>query len=233
MVGDLSLYVEVAPVGDVSFDKDTGVLVNDFVDVHILRSLLVRVVSIPGRLPYYRHEVEAVGSMYKKSKSRFVSEWSQRMTHRSCEYDVPVEVSVGDLVLMQHLPNLEQPEGVRYVRYDQLVARLMKLSGGLYPLNGHLLLRMPEDEKGYIDPKYKWRNSLTRGEVIAQGCAVRGYKRWPGFRDKVSENWVGRTVYFRPYSAVRIENDTHRTMDYSSPWPYYRISKPQILSWTD
>jgi hypothetical protein len=233
-VADISMYVEVEPVGDVTYDKATGVLIPDFVDQHLLKSLLMRVVSVPKQLPYYRHMAEFFGGeMGKRTKSPFMTMEIQRLTKYSVEYDMDVEVSPGDLVLVRHLANVEQTDVVRFVPYDYLVAKFRPMSGGLTPLNGHLLLEMDEDEKEYVDPKYRWQNSLTRGKVIAQGMVCNGYKSYPGFVDQPGVNWVGRTVYFRPYSAVRIENDIHRNLEYNTPWPYYRISKPQILGWTE
>ena len=225
-----SNWVRYEHVGDVTSDRHTGVIVQEFVDQHMVKPLLIRILEAPDRLYYGGHKAKELTQSFHKSKSMAASSMANAYIRKSCEFDVPVEVKPGDICIMRHLGNLDDAiHG--YIEYDKLVARV-DLGGRIYPLNGRLLLRMDEDQSGIVDLKNKQRHALrmTSGVVVAQGCKVGGFLMWPKFEDH-DIDLVGKRVFFRRFSAVRIENDTHGMLDYDTPFPYYRIDKPLILAY--
>lgn len=227
-----SNWVRYEHVGDVTSDRHTGVIVQEFVDQHMVRPLLIRILEAPDRLYYGGHDAKAATHGIHRSKSPTASAMANAYIRKSCEFDVPVEVKPGDICIMRHLGNLgDAIPG--YIEYDKLVARLDP-GGRLYPLNGRLLLRMDEDQSGIVDLKHKQRHALrmTSGVVVAQGCKVGGYLMWPRFEDN-DFDWMGNRLFFRRLSAVRIENDVHGMLDYDTPFPYYRIDKPLILAYNE
>lgn len=225
-------WVRYEHVGDVTTDRHTGVIVQEFVDQHMVRPLLIRILEAPDKLYYGGHEAQKWTYTFKKVKSNTVSAMANAYIRKSCEFDVPVEVKPGDICIMRHLGNLNDAiHG--YIEYDKLVARLDP-GGRLYPLNGRLLLRMDEDTSGIVNFKNRQRHHLrmTSGVVVAQGCKVSGYLMWPRFED-ADFDWIGKRLFFRQFAAVRIENDVHGMLDYDTPFPYYRIDKPLILGYND
>ena len=216
-----SIYVKVETV-EVDMASTSGVFIQDFINPDQLKSHYVRIIESPEELPYYGHKVAELKERYPDDLPAHALERMKLWNEYTSEVDVPVEVEPGDICLCRHVALVDNNVPNR-MRYDELIARVDK--GGLYPLNGYLFLSMKPDDSFIKDPRGKWRNRLNEGKVVAQGARVRSYRMRPDFSDD-KENWIGRTVSFRPFLATPIEKEAYMKQD--SEFSLWKIHKLHV-----
>lgn len=159
---------------------------------------------------------------------------------KTMEYDVPMELQVGDNVILNYLSYAEaiknEPiDGGHPVRYDEILVALR--GEQVIPVNGLLLVEplniadteeVKEMSKFLVTPEYvKTQKSETRGYVRYVGSPVRGYQM--DYREEIYESEddvkVGDFVQFDPAYAVPLQYELHRSL----PMILYRMRRKDIL----
>ena len=158
---------------------------------------------------------------------------------KSVEYDVDMELQVGDKVIMSYLSYGEAIknatiDGCHYVRYDEILVAIR--GDQVIPLNGLVLIEpitmtesaeVKEVSKFLILPDYvKVQKSETRGVVRYKGKPVKRYllDRFDTIYESEDDVQVGDYVYFSPNYAVPLQYEMHQTL----PMTLYRMRRKDI-----
>jgi hypothetical protein len=158
---------------------------------------------------------------------------------KSVEYDVDMELEIGDRVIMSYLSYGEAIKNAsvdecHYVRYDEILVAMR--GDQVIPLNGLVLIEpinmtesneVKEVSKFLILPDYvKIQKSETRGIVRYKGKPVKRYllDRFDTIYESEDDIQVGDYVYFSPNYAVPLQYDMHKTL----PMTLYRMRRKDI-----
>lgn len=158
---------------------------------------------------------------------------------KSVEYDVDMELQVGDRVIMSYLSYGEaiknaSIDGCHYVRYDEI--HVILRGDQVIPINGLVLIEpinmtesneVKEVSKFLILPDYvKIQKSETRGIVRYKGKPVKRYllDRFDTIYESEDDVQVGDYVYFSPNYAVPLQYDMHKSL----PITLYRMRRKDI-----
>lgn len=192
-----------------------GLVANDFIDTHNVKSPWGTVLAIPEHLFFFNSK-DGIG----------VDDYGySQMAQASAPYDVDIEIVVGDRVCLSYLSALDGEyhigDNVYAVPYEMLYA---VDRGGLYPLNGLILINRVDFYRDISGIGIRGAKYLTGvGEVISRGMLVRNYLE--GGSD-IKEDILGKTILFRAGTAVRIEHDL-----YSGSTPLYKIHQKHIIAY--
>jgi len=179
-----------------------GIGLHAFADAHHYSALTGEVVAVGKGNVFYGREIDAMEFQSKYSDA--VSQRASLLSSFSSRYDVPIEVEVGDKVIFDWKYALKEAPRLNeflLVRYDDLYVRVRDM----YPLNGILLVDFQEMKHGEIFDPSKLGRDMTCGEVVAEGCPVKGYLHSDAKPDTLS-GLVGKTAYFKKYDAIPIED---------------------------
>jgi hypothetical protein len=158
---------------------------------------------------------------------------------KSVEYDVDMELQVGDRVIMSYLSYGEAIKNAsiddcHYVRYDEI--HVILRGDQVIPINGLVLIEpinmtesneVKEVSKFLILPDYvKVQKSETRGIVRYKGKPVKRYllDRFDTIYESEDDVQVGDYVYFSPNYAVPLQYDMHKSL----PMTLYRMRRKDI-----
>jgi len=158
---------------------------------------------------------------------------------KSVEYDVDMELEVGDRVIMSYLSYGEAIKNAsvdecHYVRYDEILVAMR--GDQVIPLNGLVLIEpinmtdsneVKEVSKFLLLPDYvKIQKSETRGIVRYKGKAVKRYvlDRFDTIYESDDDVQVGDYVYFSPNYAVPLQYEMHQSL----PMTLYRMRRKDI-----
>lgn len=184
-------------------------------EYHLETAITGTVVSAPDYLPFYAEEIRS-----GKDHGGFLA-------RTSLEFKVDIEVEPGDHVLIDWVALNNEDFWIDkdhlLVRYDRLILK----TNPLYPLNGRILLEMPEQShSGLLENANLMGVDMTHGRVIAEGINVQQYLHWPGEYD-VDMDILGKVVILRKNMAVRAELPELNTLNDGSPTFY--CSRRDIL----
>ena len=225
-------HVIVRPIGDVGVDRESGIVIAEYVDDWMTKSCM-GIVEDVGDLYCGAKELAALGKK-PAGQNRLKA---MRINEVSLDYDVPCEVTRGDIVLFKYLPNVDKDaavEGRLIVRYDQLLA---KVSGsgiqGLYPLNGAIFLQV--QDANYVVGGMRVVRTMEPGwgTVVAQGCLVEKYLYWNERPGDANVDLFGKEVCFRDGMAVRIDHEAYKNLDIDTEYPLYYLHRTQINAYRD
>lgn len=197
-----------------------GVRLSVFADTHHFKNLVGVVEQVGPKGFFHGREIDAMEEMSRHVD--FVSQRASLLSSVSMKYDVPIEVKEGDTVIFDWKYALE---GENLMRYDDLYAKVV--DGGIYPLNGFLLIEILDAEEGSMKG-LKIGEDMTSGIVVAQGCLVEGYLYHP-VPDVDMGDLTGRKVFFKKNAAVRLEDDIVNEFGGSKPW--HRIHRNKIAGY--
>lgn len=225
-------YVLVRRMGDPASMEGLGLRLIAEED-HFYQSCFGEIIAVCDELRYFGYDIGELSAKPKGNNLKMMT----RLGRHSLQFDVPMEVEVGDKVVFSHLVNISPERQVSdsevLVRYDEL---LLKWAGGedVYPLNGHLLLQLDNQVDMAGPLRLGSERSRTEGLVVAQGALVRHYLDWPKERgDYPTPDIVGKMAICMPDFAVRIEDDFMRVLPKWGDNPLYYIHRKFVLFYAD
>lgn len=174
------------------------------------------VVGVCGSLPYHGHNL----SVDDPSVQR-----------KSMQFDVPIEVAVGDTVLFEWQALQAEwawvSDDLLLVRYDQLIMRTGVIP---YPLNGRVLLEMDDKLQNgpLVENTWNLGVEMTTAVAVLAGCLVNSYLYWPNESDKEMD-FNGKRVILSRNAAIRSQMDEYKT--YGEKYPWYYCSRRDILGY--
>ena len=201
-------YVLVRP--DPHYDKDGKISMDFNPERHF--SVTGEVLDVGRRLRFDKPS---------KSQSWAGSMRNAQRNNRSVEYDVPMELNIGDRVIFRynvHLGDSHESErldnGLIVMRYDVIYAKI--LPDGLYPLNDLLLIEL-EKEVHYDVTEHR----VNAGIVKFAGKPAKSYLRSDKSGSKRIN--VGDRVLFEKGRAVGME------WEYHAQYGLHRIRRKDII----
>lgn len=207
-------YVLVLPDADVDADS-TGMQHFDVSERHLNKAVSGTIIACCTDL-YFCDDVDGTPEQHQES----------------LEWDVPLEVKVGDRVLFRYLAAIDEEGQTPFgylVRYDSLYARVDP--GGLYPLNGFLLLKVDRDDRSVAGleghPSY-YGAAQVMGSVMAEGALVRAYQL-DAWHPDVHFDYLNKIVLYKKNRAVRLEVD-ERAQHGVGGYSLYRIHRRYVCA---
>lgn len=233
----ISNYVLVKP--DKAFDtfqfggKETGILAasykyDDKGQMHSTEmehvSISGRVYAVPSKLNFYAEQIWDIQDNNDFRTGTFIrqphiQQKIDRFRAESVQYNVPVEVEVGDKVFFEYMAyqlseQLLTSEGLMLlIKYDMLILSFRNEECQM--LNGFMLIENEQLEKQEIQgielilnqTEKKTRNR-ARAKVIASNAPCKMYLDFRGYQDGEAE--TGDTILYDPRYAKELEYGLHR-----------------------
>lgn len=174
------------------------------------------VLSVPARGVHYIDELEDIRGRYGQDVPLPLLHVFRHFMQHTLPTDTGIEVWPGDTVYFSWLSNHRCMVGEDLVMpYGALVSK------GVYPLNGHVLVKMDEVEQaGDV-------NSYSSGTVFSVGKMCRFAEGGEG-RQFIQE---GMRVHFNRGSVVRLEVDEFKQLNPEGTSSLFRIKRKDILAY--
>lgn len=265
-------YVLVKP--DPDFDeyhyrgRSTGVAVSNFIYDGEGRRVSIKernraitgvVYAVPNRIYYKMREARQMseGKVFAKkidgifyTVDRSTRDIINDMKLKSMEYEVDVELQVGDRIKFSYMVHeramdnnsiIETTEGPMYfITYDQIFMSIDDQGNPKRMVNGYILVEsdikeLEKDgavkgkEKGQLfivdlsDGEKRERKAMV-GTVVLAGTPCRGYKSIPDARDPNTVHTPGERLIFDPRGAINVDLMNHQLTEK----PQYLIHRIDI-----
>lgn len=142
----------------------------------------------------------------------------------SREFDVPVEIKAGDIVVFPYFYHLKDDlaqeeqigDGNLLIPYESLMARID--GSRIYPLNGMVAGTEVPKDVGMAKLRKAPVSNIYR--IVAEGCRVKRYSGY-GYPDR-KEKMTGKVVSVFPNSAVAPEVDMHKILNDNKLYFFHR-----------
>lgn len=185
------------------------------------------VVDVPRELPYFGRECEELRSQYPDGYTRpaYAQEKLSALNNRSMNFETPIEVSKGDVVLFDwkqraFSENANTDDEHLYMRYDALI-----MTKDYKMLNGWLLVEPCKEDLGELAVFEKY--SEVECIVKHEGSIVSHYRETPYCVDMDME-LKGKKVLVRKSRMRKIEKFYMGILDNPN---YHLIQRKDILAY--
>lgn len=215
-----SLYRDVADE-----DSELGRLEESVTNVAQHYSVKGKVYAVPNKLLFPIEKIKRLRRNFGNNNADLKK--LGELISNTVEWDVPIEVEVGDDVVFDYLSHIgcyddgrwiETELGDMYlIRYDELNLRITP-SGEKQTLNGWMLVSKeaaPEKSETGLDLVYQNEDRITKQEfatVIDPGKPVLHYKDDFDYVDDPYEFKIGQKVKYRPGGTKPLEWVLHQTL---------------------
>jgi len=189
--------------------------------------------AVPEQLLFFKKEIDDIKSEFDGSYNCPLDRISeiQYLTSKSVQYDVPIEIQLDDMVIMQYQVYWgalregrilkEGKEMFIVVPYDMLILAIR--GEKIIPLNG-LCLVEPVIEKASSVIIMEEKESAIKGKIAHLGCEVKNYL---GLEDSDDDFFKKDDyVYFRKTTNLPVEYSIHQRLDKK----YFKIHRRNLLA---
>lgn len=188
--------------------------------------------AVPEKLLFFKKEIDEIKNEFGGSHNCPVDRLQeiQWLTRLSAQYDVPVELKVGDTALFKYQVYFQAYKEGRVftqgkdmlilIPYDMIVLAIRDEK--FIPVNGYVLIQPIITKSSVILEEGQEEDQL--GIITHIGEPLRGYL---GYDDVDDDFWqVGDTVCFKKSYTVPVEYAHFQTLDQK----YYRLHRRNILA---
>lgn len=168
----------------------------------------------------YENDTDNQHSVEKRKKAMYTSRVLQDMREESVEYEVPIEVKIGDRIFYDFTEKFDSKiiktdiGELFLIKYDKLETVIR--GEEVYPLNDNILVEWENNSKikfGSLElegPKKKIYEvkGVQTARIVGLPCQVTGCIN-PNDHVDISDLNIGDEVYFLPQYAFYLENENH------------------------
>lgn len=206
--------------------KDSsGIFVDQDYEKNKHQTVIGKVIAVPNKLRYTGREAHKIRQVKSRSSRQQLK--LLRLNAYSLDYDVDMELQVGDTIWIDFTAILEAKqsglvtkEGL-LVRYDGVI--LAKRNDSIIPVNGNVIIEsLKEDEDIKIARNVS--KLENRGKVIYAGKTIRHYKYYPTHTE-YDDIKAGDVIVHRKSAGIPIEMPMYQKLDK----PYLFIKRRDIL----
>jgi co-chaperonin GroES (HSP10) len=186
-------------------------------DSHI--SITGTVLAVPDELHYYGERIHELWLKGNKNRSESEDIELSYLQQHTTEYDVPMELQVGDRVWFKWTAKaLNQFSECGIIKYDNIV--IAKRGDKIIPLNGCVIVEPVKkstlSQTGLL-LNYRREEEMNKSVVVQCGKLVKGYRSNP-FEYDSNEIFSGQTIYHDITTGYPIENEMFAELPKS--WRY-------------